>query len=537
VRGFQNTADALFPGDATYLDVPGERVLAGHYQELYLAGGEGFVVLASTGVGASDLAVMRYGTWTPCTIPDVAQFWALTSNLSERFYVAYYDNENSGLLHFADASCTIYDFTLEGGVPIAFTPTRLVIQAGTDLLLVDPVSGVADVLAADVEAIDASARVVQHAGELMIFDQLWRPLGEFGNNVVNSQVAFGRTYFEDRSGIHMLIGTSQLLIAPGACGLAVLPASAVLNLLAFHEPCAEPNLILWDADVDTAAPLELSADSSYVRIFPAHPASAARVHPDISVDPLFALYLTNVDEQSQTGTLMLRAPDGTVLTLGDHAALERAELVTAEAGDDEYSGGFALVDVDGDSGRFVAWDMNGNVSEVAENVLRENEPGWSHLMLDAGAGLANLDEIVGGAAVELAHAVPRSGFLDTGFVKTRNAWLHDSDGQTGTLSLVQPGSPTGARDDELHEPLFTRTPVAHGVFAARHQFLTSFDGLGYLTHFDPRTDTGRLEYKNLDLDFSAVVSDGVYDFAQPGLGLLYTVPYGDAAGIWFAPSR
>ena len=33
------------------------------------------------------------------------------------------------------------------------------------------------------------------------------------------------------------------------------------------------------------------------------------------------------------------------------------------------------------------------------------------------------------------------------------------------------------------------------------------------------------------------VSEGVADYVQPGSGLLYSVPYGDAAGIWLARAK
>ncbi len=62
-------------------------------------------------------------------------------------------------------------------------------------------------------------------------------------------------------------------------------------------------------------------------------------------------------------------------------------------------------------------------------------------------------------------------------------------------------------------------------------------GVIYLTDYDLTTRTGRLDYSSLDLRFSAHVHDGVSDYIVAHDEVLYTVPYGDDAGIWLVSGK
>jgi hypothetical protein len=62
-------------------------------------------------------------------------------------------------------------------------------------------------------------------------------------------------------------------------------------------------------------------------------------------------------------------------------------------------------------------------------------------------------------------------------------------------------------------------------------------GVSYLTRFDPTTRTGRLEYRNLELRFTARVNNGVSDYLVAHDEILYTIPYGNDAGIWLVPGK
>jgi hypothetical protein len=62
-------------------------------------------------------------------------------------------------------------------------------------------------------------------------------------------------------------------------------------------------------------------------------------------------------------------------------------------------------------------------------------------------------------------------------------------------------------------------------------------GIAYVADYDVETDTGRLEYNNLELGFRGVISEGVADFIPAGNGILYTVPFGSARGVWIARAQ
>jgi hypothetical protein len=59
----------------------------------------------------------------------------------------------------------------------------------------------------------------------------------------------------------------------------------------------------------------------------------------------------------------------------------------------------------------------------------------------------------------------------------------------------------------------------------------------YLADFDEHSGTGRLDYRNLDLRFTAHVNDGVSDFHVIDNQVLYAVPRGKNAGIWLVAGK
>jgi hypothetical protein len=72
---------------------------------------------------------------------------------------------------------------------------------------------------------------------------------------------------------------------------------------------------------------------------------------------------------------------------------------------------------------------------------------------------------------------------------------------------------------------------------SRARFLSSLPGIAYLTGYDAQNDVGRLEYRNLELGFTATVSDGVQNYLSTRATVIYSVPLGAAAGIWVVRAR
>jgi hypothetical protein len=559
VQGFDNAGDALFPPVETYLDVPGYQMTTGHYRYLdMVTTSEPYILARSTTTNDNALYIMRFNAPKPCAIPNVARYWTDGSATTSPGYVAYFDTTNSGILNFADLNCKLYELPLRNAnLPVSYAPKGLVLQVGSqlgsepgsELVIAEPATRSLYTLAGSVQAVDVAHRLVLTPppfGLIGVYDYDWTLVNFVGNNVAAWASAFDATFFQDDDGIHRMtitdtttsrvIGTS--LIASDACDLTILPTTPHVNLVAFHEPCGSKNIVVWDAQTRQMTPLNLDVDIQHLKIAGQSP----NAHPNLATDPFFALYLTDVIAASNTGNLHLRSPDGTDQVLGSGAALERADFASDTASGN-YTGGFALLDVDGETGRFVHFALDGSVNDVVTNVIRSPaESAWTRLVVAVDDQLGNLVEVVGGQPVTVAENVPRSRYaylnhFDGNPLQNSLAWFHDLTGETGTLSLAAPDPSSDVLDDQGHEPLYRGTAVAHDVFAAGHGFMANLPGFVYFSNWDDNRGTGSLEYTNVELEFSATVSDGVSDYLQPGSGLLYTVPYGSAAGVWLARGK
>ena len=552
VQGFKDAGDALFPPVKTYLDVPGFKLVEGSYRDLgLLTTTEPFIFARASNANDLSLYVMRFQAPRPCPIPDVTGWWADGTEDAPRTFVAYFDATGSSTLHFSDTACRNYDLTLDDAdFPSAVTSKAIIVRAAGDLLAVNPEAGTTAVLASGVRSVDAGRHLVLANGELGAFDHDWALLGWFGNGVKRFVAAFGAIYFEDDDGIQRLRvsggsspSASASQIVADACDLAALPATPYLELLAFHAPCADRTLAVWDVDTQKKTELDLPAEPRFLKVAVEPRADfAAGTHPNLAADPYWALYLTGVDADSRTGSLVVRTPAGEDLAIGDGAALERTELTAKSAGAG-YSGGFALLDSAAGSGRYVRFDDTGTVTDIASSVLRDPEnPVWTRFVVGVDDDRANLAEVVNGKLITVARNVPRQRYAFAAAHPVpqfagKMAWIEDYDGRTATLSVAGPDTSTGSVDDQRHEPLYTSSVVARGVYPFRNGFMNDLPGLVYLTHYDAATQTGTLEYSNAELGFSAVASEGVADWVQPGSGLLYSVPFGAGAGLWLARAK
>ena len=467
-------------------------------------------------------------------------------------YLAYFDGTGSSVLHFSDMDCHAYELTLDAAeLPVGYTPSGLVVPSGSDLLLVDPQQGSVQPLASNVQEIDSNRHLVLANGQLGAFDHDWHLVSWVGDGVQRFFPAFGAIYFEDADGISRLTISNATptpsvvvtSIATDACNLVPLPAATHLELLAYYSPCATSTLTVWDAETERATPLDLPADPGALKVVAdKNAAGVVAEHPNLADGAYWAIYLTDIDASTGTGSLVVRTPDGTELAIGDGAALERTELTTAGPSG-PYTGGFALLDATSGLGRFVHWDATGNVSDVASNVIRQPaSPTWTRLAIAVDDTRADLAEVVDGQAQVVAHNVWRARYAYAAshpvseFVG-KMAWLENVEGTDGTLSLAAPDPNAASIDDERFERLYTSVAVAHGVHVSRNSFMVDLPGLVYLTHYDATTGTGQLEYSNQELEFSSIVSQGVADYLQPGSGLLYSVPEGAGAGIWLARAK
>jgi hypothetical protein len=261
-------------------------------------------------------------------------------------------------------------------------------------------------------------------------------------------------------------------------------------------------------------------------------APAKTPRPDPAKDALWAFFLREL-QPTGLGTLVVRNLDGEEHVLGHNAALERATVNE----DDKY--GYALANLVGDTGDLVRWEPSGTTEMLASRVLRDGTGvSWAPLIVDWDGTSGTSAHLVEGELQRRLERVPRRHFAYSN-LHGRVALFNEFDGGSGTLSIGTPVCPAGASDctDKYYAP----TPIARNVHHPRHDFLDKDEdflpGIAYLADYDLETDTGRFEYRNLELGFTSVINEGVADFMYAGNGLLYTVPFGAGAGIWLARAK
>lgn len=558
VQGFQNAGDALFPPVKTYLDTPGYRIVAGGYRDLnFIAGDELYLLARSSKDDDSTLYSMRYADPNPCAIPEVGRYFPAESSEGQPTWICYFhDNASHGELSFVDPLCNhsalvlpdadlpiaIRTWTQPSGVLAPENNRNLILRQSGDLKAVDPAEPSEEVLVPSAGQVMQSiggggVNFVYSEGSIVALDRHWRPLETFGDEVSAMAASSGRLYYEDAGGIHRVTSTldgdatllTKTTLAEDGCALAF-PAPSQ-RWLAFYSPCDESRLVVWPEDKGPATPLDLPTDPRLMLLIPdPKPETPGPATPEL--ERLFAYYLTDIDWDNGVGTIRMRARGAEEVVVGVRGALER----TTVSNDGEY--GYALVDVSGETGRYVRYFFDGTSEEIATNTLREAaQPDWARLIVDWDGTSGTLAKAVEGNLIRVLERVPKRRYTYTDGEYT--ALFGDYDGSVGTLSLgteVCPPDPPGCA-----AAYYAPTPVAGGVRHLRHRLFNEvgewLPALGYLTAYDPEHETGRFEYRNLELGFTSIVSEGVSDFLMAGNGVLYAVPFGDAAGIWLARAK
>jgi hypothetical protein len=553
VQGFKNAGDALFPPVKTYLDAPGYRLLEGSYKDLILlTSSELYVLARGTKQGDDALYSIRYAVPTPCTIPVVGHYWAGGNiELGVATIAYFHDGVSRGLLSFSDTRCNLSPLTLpDAELPLDtyVTPPdangesrmKLVLLSEGRLLMVDPALGTYDVITETAESVmvgagKAGVSFVYAAGSVQAFDREWKPVETFGEALRALAPLDGSLFFEDVHGIQRATPS----LRDGTTSIEVKELSAdgcqlgfplwTQRWLAFYEPCEERKLAILDLDTDRTTYPEFTVDDPRALLMSVR---AGTIDPPTPAAGVWAFFLRDIDYNAGVGTVVARSPEGNELVLGARGALERARLDPKE----DY--GFALVDLSGDTGRFVRWDFDGNVTELARDVLRESPGGGlADLTIDYDGTAGTLAQLVHGEVLPVLERVPRRGFAYTDIEK-RQALFSDFDGKNGTLSIGRSACTPGSDCERNYlEPV----TVARNVHHPGHAFLDATEeflpGIGFLDQYDEERQTGRFQYSNLELGFTSIVSEGVSDFTYAGNGILYAVPYGAGAGIWLARAK
>jgi hypothetical protein len=529
VQGFQNAGDALFPPQKTYLETPGFRLATGGFRRLNVGVGDELYLLARNAEDPEPaLYSMRFVDPKPCKIAGVGRYWASGIPTEYPSQIAYLEGDvRRGRLHFVDARCNVHeDLVFEDAeLPLNESVLGLLVFAGPDLLLIDPPKNEVRTLASGVQALflnGPGAHLVMVDGKLRAYDTAtWTRIGrEVGESIVGVRGVGSAFLFEDATGIHGLsviatLGDPQITVTdidPEGCRLGYVSGSVI----AYYSPCAEQTLTLWNASNGEKTRPDFVADPALFAI-ERDPDSTAQ-NPTIEEDYFY--YTLRELTGDGGGTLVVRSPAGDEFTIGPGARLDRTNL------DDSGDFGLALLDVSGETGRLVRWDREGTVETLATGVLY----GSGDLIVNWNGAVGDRARITDDGELEIfLEGVPRRDYEYVDVSRRWHAVFDESDdGITGTLSIDSSNSRTFAN----------KRVIARGVRHPRHQFLdVVLPGIAYVSNYDFVSDTGRLEYNNLELGFRGIVSEGVSDFIPAGNGILYTVPFGSARGVWLARAQ
>ena len=563
VQGFQNAGDALFPPATTYLDAPGYQVLSGDYTQAYFLSGEEVYVAARSASGGNALFLMHYATPEPCSLPRVGRFYGFRPHSSGGLVLSYFeDYEEPSTLHFADGSCKTFELTLDD----AFLPRaagddgRILVESAGDLVAVDPTRNERTTIATEI------TRILQPTpfgsldflagGQVGIVTQKDSTIVQwFGHRVREAVTTSRALLFEDEDGVHEIaasafgdttVVTDRSIDSTG-CHLAALPAPDPpgayfpAEWVAYNAGCRDTSVVIRDTRERTS--MVLANHTLDARFLKAAPAGDPTEMPAPSLtDPMFVFYLDNMDPETGVGDLHVLDPYGYEQFIGRTSEFRRALLARRGLdGTPGYDHGYALLDVENGVGRLALWERGGSTRTVAEKVANVDLAApWPVFLSDFEAGTGRLVQLAKGELHELATGVPDSGGSLPNFseYESGNALLFsDFDGSTGTLSFAAVLEGAHAGSDDFGEPLRTAALIARRVGWYKRSFLGSFPGFIYITDFDPARGTGRLEYRNTELGFTSTVNDGAASLYDTGTSVLYTVPYGERAGIWITRKK
>jgi len=535
VQGFRDASTAVFPEEKTYFDAPGFRLVRGGYRSLEFASGSSLYLLARSADREDDsLHVMRYADPRPCVLNHIKAHSAGIGAFVDATTIAYTEEGTEpGTLRFANGDCHTYDVSISDSQrPLIETPEGFVVRHGRDLIMVNPVTGVTRPVASDATCIASFYvfYVICSMGRIGAFKSDWKEVGWFGDGVVDARAVGSSFFYQDRTGIHKLAATStesvtDTVLAADGCQLG--QASNVgtsENWITYYSPCDTKKLVVYGERAAHASEPDIAADPNAVAFLPQYPAQGG----DPAVDPFFVFYLADLQSGGKR-ELVMRTPDRQTKVLGQNAAFERFTVFPSAA----EMHGYALLDVDGDVGRFVRWESDGSTRELARGVYRHTDD----LITDFDGATGQFALLSDDGVSVVSRRVPPYNFK---IHDSKNRWtaiIDDFQDSIATVSITASSldfseaarSPAAAPDLEV---------IARGVlWDYRAQFVPALPGIAYFTNYDRERDIGRLDYRNLELRFTATVSDGVASYLPTPGGLIYSVPFGDSAGIWVVRSR
>lgn len=536
VQGFQDAGSALFPEQSTHLSTPAQRLVKGGYQRIGLAAGRELSVLARPSDESTSLVFMRFAKPEPCRIPDVGRFVASRNPNRNEVGIAYFhDDATQGTLHFADASCTVFDFEIpDARMPVGETDHSIIVWAAGDLLEVEPENGKRTKLASGVINVITRAfsnrTLVLTAGRMQVLDAEWKDQGTFGDGVGAVVKTNAGVLYMDSTGLRQLssgpgdTSTKDELLVANACDIGVRDDTWAT----IHAPCVEgkpQKLLALHVPSSKVYELPFLADPFNIRLVPAF---GSRGENPLE-DAFWYIFLRS--NETAKNSFVVRDPKGTEHVIGDNAGWDHWNLV--DDGKKPY--GYALVNSTDRVGDYVYWTSEGEVQTLAHNLYGRSR----RLIVDWDGQAGSLAVTSGNRLKIVAEHVPDDSFE---FPDPQREWtvlFHDMQGDSGRLSRFA-GTLDGLEATSLEAPL--NSPSLEEVAPSVGRYTTAplsalLPGTIFLAGYDAAAGTGRLSYENAELRFKATVDVGVSDYLVTQDYLLYTIPHGDEQGIWLSTGK
>lgn len=525
-EGLKKTPTVLSPDTVATIEGPGKRLLAGNFHALTTRGG--MLMVRKTDGPSDTLVLVDPQHETSCEIANAERFVHASTG-----WVAYSDGtSNQGEVHFANDDCTPlpavvadaslpYDVTGDGEAVMTLGSALVAIHPTTEekRVLADPYGAVQQLVSPDRQGY---VWLVKQGDQLIEFDSDWRELSRIGEKVGEmASISTPPTLaYEDNGKLNRVTVDAKgklsiKLVSEDACR----PRTASSDYFTYLGPCQEPTL-------HTLSGRGEQVDWGALGIEPEHVIAYSEAKTGLRL-----LFVRDVDAAVGTGTLWsLDAPNAEPRKLA-----ERADLGWVQVAKDQSV--YALVDVENDLGKIVHVTNDGTTEELVSEVPRNGNNQFFYgrqfwfFAHPAGDGTSELVRICALTGCDpsappvqsIASGVPDWGFasaLDSDHV----AVLHDVSGGLGTLS-----TDSGALVAE---------GVPQGGFAGLYPIMNQ--GVAYLKGFDSERSVGTLEYWNLSLDARGTVAQNVSEFIRadwPYMGLVYLVPNGDSAGLWYARGK
>ncbi|HSC89114.1 MAG TPA: hypothetical protein VLC09_17650 [Polyangiaceae bacterium] len=536
--GLADLSDSLLDPDAALLDRPGRKLVSGRYERLVVDGSlenGGYVLALRVDGDAPRLAIVPFLEGKACEVPSTVAYERLSSRVDvalEGLVAVQVSGEagGKGTIRFVDFSCKERMAALDNAtLPRIEFPSDaprglLTITEDDRLYLADAESHELVHVADNVEfgRVADNRLWTKENGKLIIRDSELKIVATLGSGLVDFVVTGGspEVVFQDEKGLHAWSEKDDVrtLTTDGCRPFAIDTAS-----IAYFSPCASRKLTL-----DVPGP---KVGSTAPRVTLEGPENVQNVDNvlityGLGETPTRVAFIRSEDPSALRGELVLSTFEGK-----DIPADAAFAMPLASKGDDlSIIGGNIYGAWDGTSGDLYEFQSDNELRKLADRVAQL--PGL--LPFSLRGVLVRYDGKVGDLVVlERTKDGASETLLSRGVPIQYQAQQSDGEaiayvskfgGTSGQVDLV-----TGAE---------VKT-VAPSALRDTLRFLDQPKAVAYL-EAKKSGDGARLHAYLIDSALDLIIHDVVSEYRPvpwPSPGLLYAVPTGGDAGIWFSKAR